>query len=204
MPVASALRSPNTAAVCRALLLLMLAAAGVPARAAAGPPDFSGTWQLDAGRSDNARARVEEAAGPAQVKGGGTNPLTILPPMGMKGSVERVELRDYLLRLVTQMDRLEITQAPNEIKLVHGEDLVRTFYFDREHVRMDGQGRKLKCKTKWVGQQLVLDEQGDKGRKIREGLTLDPATRALIQEVHLEDRLLKKPIDLRLVYIRAH
>ena len=89
MPVASALRSQLVAS-CRALLLLMLASVGDPARAAAGPPDFSGTWQLDPTRSDNARARVEEAAGPAHVKGGGTNPLTILPPMGMKGSVERV------------------------------------------------------------------------------------------------------------------
>ena len=47
--------------------------------AAAAPPDVSGKWRLDPKRSDDVKARIEAAAGPNQVKGGGASGLTILP-----------------------------------------------------------------------------------------------------------------------------
>jgi len=150
---------------------------------------------------DDVKARVEEAAGSAQASGG-TSPLTILPVPGTKASVERVEMREAMLKLVDQLDRLEIEHHPTEIKLFHGDEIARTFYFGREHVREDFMGRKLKCRSKWKGGQLTLEEDGDKGRRRLETLTLVPAAGLLIEAVRWEDGLLKKPLEVRLVYVR--
>jgi hypothetical protein len=190
----------NTRGRALSLSAVLLAGAGT---ALAAPPDFSGSWRLDRTRSDDVKARIGEAAGPAQVKGGGTSPLTILPMPGTISSVERVELRDYLMRLAEQSDRLDIEQTADEIKLFNGDELSRTFYFAREHVREAADGRKLKCRTRWKGEQLVLEEEGDKSRRILELLTLVPGTGTLIQAIRFEDHLLKKPLELRLVYLRA-
>jgi hypothetical protein len=182
------------------LALAGLAAAGGAARAA--PPDFTGHWRLDRARSDDAKARIAEVAGGEQVKGGGTSPLTILPMPGTVSSVERVELRDYMMHVADQLERLDIEQSPTEIKLFNGEEVLRTFYFDREHLREDLTGRKLKCRTKWKGAQLVLEEVGADGRRILETLTLAPEAGLLVQAVRFEDHLLKKPLEVRLVYTR--
>jgi hypothetical protein len=184
-------------AVVRAAAALL----ALPLSASAAPPDFSGSWRLDKARSDDARARVEEAAGSGQASGG-TSPLTILPVPGTRSSVERVELRDEMLKLVDQLEKLDIEQSATEIKLFLGDDLARTFYFGREHVREDIMGRKLKCRTRWKGQQLVLEEEGDKKRRVIETLTLVPAAGLLVHAVRWEDGLLKKPLEVRLVYTR--
>jgi hypothetical protein len=171
--------------------------------ASAAPPDFTGAWRLDPQRSDDLKARIEEAAGSAYVKGGGTSPLTILPMPGTRKTVERVELRDWLLTVASQVDRLEVEQSTDSIKLFHGEDIARTFYFGRKHMREDDQGNKLECNIHWKGEQLVFDEQGDNGHRVMEMLTLVPTSDLLIQNYRLEDRLLKKPLELRLVYVRS-
>jgi hypothetical protein len=122
---------------------------------------------------------------------------------GTAKTVERVELRDWLMGLSQQIDRLEIQQAASEIKLYHGDELARTFYFGRESFREDSQGRKLRCRTSWKGEQLVVEEEGAKGHKVIEMFTLVPSAGSLIQNLRLEDSLLKKPLELRLVYTRA-
>lgn len=175
-----------------------LAVLSPPARAES--PDFSGSWRLDRARSDDVKAKVEAAT--SSQASGGTSPLTILPVPGTKASVERVELRESMLKLVDQLEKLEVEQGPTEIKLFHGDDIARTFYFGREHVREDLMGRKLKCRTHWKSGQLVLEEQGDKGRRRMETLTLVPAAGLLIEAVRWEDDLLKKPLEIRLVYVR--
>jgi len=172
-----------------------------PHPAGAATPDFSGSWRLDHARSDDARAKVAEAAGSGQASGG-TSPLTILPKPGTKASVERVELREEMLKLVDQLEKLDIEHSATEIKLFLGNALTRVFYFGREHVREDFMGRKLKCRTHWKGEQLVLEEEGDKGRRVLETFTLVPASGLLIQAVRWEDALLKKPLEVRLVYVR--
>jgi hypothetical protein len=179
---------------------LGLAALSFPALAA-DPPDFSGSWRLDHARSDDVKARVKEATGSGQVSGG-TSPLTILPVPGTKAGVERVELREEMLKLVDQLDKLEIEHGPTEIKLFHGDEIARTFYFGRENFREDFMGRKLKCRSKWNGEQLTLEEEGDKGRRRVETLTLVPAAGLLIEAVRWEDGLFKKPLEVRLVYTR--
>jgi len=169
---------------------------------AADPPNLSGQWKLDSKRSDDARARIEAVAGQSQVKGGGASGLHILPEGNTRSEVERVELRDWMLGIASQLDSLEVQQSPEEIRLALS-DTVRIFYFGREHVREDNLGRKLKCRVRWNGQQLVTEEDGEKGLRLREVFTLEPANDWLVQAVYFESPLLKKPLELRLVYTRA-
>jgi hypothetical protein len=172
----------------------------------AAPPatDFTGKWRIDKTRSDDVQARIEEVAGPGQVKSGGATGLTILPEGNTRSEVERVELREWMLGVAKNLDVLEVEQSPSEIKLYEGEGL-RTFYFGREHVRQDSRGRKLKCQIRWQGPQLVLEESGDKHQmKLTEVLTLVPSTSQLIHVVRFENDLLAKPLEVRLVYARAN
>jgi hypothetical protein len=171
-----------------------------PAFGKAAPPDFQGTWQLDKKGSDDMRAQIAQAAGPAQVKSGGASGLTILPEGGTRSEVERLELRAWLMNVAEQLDTLEIQQTPEELKLYNG-DAVRIFYFGRSHSRQDTQGRMWKCEAKWQGEQLILEEEGDKKRRITEVFTV-PAPNQLLHAIRFEDRLLKEPLSLRLMYRR--
>lgn len=183
--------------------LLVAVLLGLPALALASGPDFSGKWLLDPQRSDNLPARVDQAAGPGQVKEGGASGLTWLPELNTRSEVERVELRDWLMGVASQLDRLEVRQSASDIKLYHGDEIVRIFYFGRESVRNDGRGRKLRCRTRWQGEQLVLEEEGDKdGAKVVEIMTLVPSVGQLLHVLRFENRLLKQPLELKLVYQR--
>lgn len=184
---------------CRSVLsAAALLAAGT---ATAAPPEVAGRWRLDKARSDDVRARIEAVAGPAQVKSGGASGFTILPELNTRTEVERVELREWMLGIAQQLGRLEIVQEPDRLKLYTGDDLVRIFYLTRDHVREDDQGRKLNCRARVEAERVVLEESGESGRKLVEVLTPVPANGWLVHAVRFEHDRLKKPLELRLVYV---
>jgi hypothetical protein len=181
--------------------LAFLAAAAVVV--AAERPDFSGNWRLNPTRSDNAKEKIEQAAGPASVKGGGLDGgRERWLPRGEGNEVERLRLRERMLEIADQLERLEIAQGATEIKVAHG-DLSRIFYFGREHVRETEGGEKLKARTSWKGEQLVIDEQGDKGLRIIEVYTLLPQSAQVVQALRFESSLFKQPVEIRLLYDRV-
>jgi hypothetical protein len=171
------------------------------ASAAAESPDLRGKWRLDPKRSDDARSRIEQAAGPAQVTGGGASGLTILPEANTRSEVERVELRQWMMGVAEQLERLEIEQTSEEVKLYLGDN-VRIFYLNREHVRQDTAGRKLKARARLEKERLVLEEVGDNGLKLVEAFTPVPANGWLLHALRFEHSLLKQPLELRLVYVK--
>jgi len=183
---------------------LTLALAVVLAGSAAGaaPPDVSGKWRLDRKRSDDVKARIAAAAGPDQTTGGGASGLTILPESNTRSEVERVEMRAWMMGLADQLDRLEIQQSADEVKLYLGDDNVRIFYLNRESTRQDGQGRKLKCRARMEGDRLVVEEQGEQRTKMTEAFTPAPADGSLIHSLRLENKLMKQPLELKLVYVK--
>ena len=183
------------------VILAVLILAGGTAARGADAPDLGGVWKLDPKRSDDIRAKIDAAAGPAQVKGGGASGLTILPEGNTRSEVERVEMREWMMGIAEQLGRLEIQQTANEIKLYLGDN-VRIFYLGREHVRQDGQGRKLRCRARMEGDRLVLEEIGDRGMKMREAFTPVPANGWLVHALRFENKLLKQPLELRLVYVK--
>lgn len=163
---------------------------------------LSGKWRLDRGRSDDPRAKVEAVAGPDQVKSGGASGFTIFPELNTRTEVERVELREWMLGIASQLGRLEIEQAGDTLKVYTGEDMARTFYLKRDHVREDSQGRKLKCRARIEADRLVLEESGEEGLKMVEVFTPVPANGWLVHAIRYEHDRLKKPLELRLVYVR--
>jgi len=180
-----------------------LALLGVGEVAEAAHPDFNGKWRLNAERSDNARAKIEEATGPASVQGAGADGgRERWLPRGEGGEVDRVRFREQMLALADQLDSLEIKQSATEINVAHGE-LSRIFYFGREHVRETESGEKVKARTSWKGDQLVVDEQGAKGLRIIEIFTMLPGGNQVIQNLRYESSSFPKPLELKLLYDRA-
>jgi hypothetical protein len=169
---------------------------------AAALPGLAGQWRLDRGRSDDVVARIEAVAGAAQVKSGGASGFTILPELNTRSEVERVELREWMLGIATQLGRLEIEQTADEVKVYTGEELVRIFYLRRDHVREDARGRKLKSRARIESDRLVLEESGDDGLKMVEVFTPVPANGWLVHAIRYEHDRLKKPLELRLFYVK--
>ena len=188
-------RRLESAALGAAALLLWLTTGYVAAQE---KTDFSGLWQLNHELSDNVQAKIEAAAGPEQLKG--SSGISVLPRAGNAKEVDRVRVRQFLIDRMGAFETEEIEQDPSEIKLVHGEDNVRIFYFGREHVRNDALGNKLKCRSRWMDQQLVIEEESETGTRITDLLTLVPARHQLIHALRVEASILKEPLELRLVY----
>jgi hypothetical protein len=181
-----------------ALAALALAAPGL-----AETPDLSGKWILNVGRSDDVTTKIEAAAGPDDVKGsgeGGGRERWI--PHGEGGEVDRVHLRELMLSVAQHLDEMDITQDAKQIKINH-DDLLRIYYFGREHVRQSATGEKLKTRSSWKGQQLVIDQEGGKGLRIVETYTLLPGGDHIVETLRYENSLLQQPLEIKLIYDRA-
>jgi hypothetical protein len=182
------------------LALAVAALAALPALAQ-NPPDFSGSFMLNPKLSDDAVAKVEAATGSAQLKGGGQGEVQRLVPRSTDASeVERVRLREFLLDRANSLQDLKIEQTAKEIKIVHGEDDVRIFYFGRDHVRNDRRGRKLQCKSRFEAGRLIVEELGEDKTRIIDVLTLVPSRRQIVYGILFENQNLKEPLQLNLVY----
>jgi hypothetical protein len=186
------------------ILAGVLAVVALGAPALAEPPDFSGSWRLNPQRSENAREKIEQATGPASIKGAGLDGgRERWVPRGEGGEVERVRLREDMLAAADQLEQLEIAQSPTEIKIAQGE-LTRIFYFGREHTRQTEGGEKLKARSSWKGQQLVIDQEGEKGLRIIQVFTLLPGGRQVIHALRYESPVLHQPLEIKLLYDRAN
>jgi len=165
-------------------------------------PNFSGVWDLNAERSDDAVQQINEAAGTAEIQGQGRGRgNTLLLPKGNERSeVERIELRNWMLQMEEQFRELEIVHEGDEFKTYYGEDGVRIFYLNRPHARTDMKGRKLSCKTRWEGGQLVIEQTGEDKTRVFEVYTLMPGGKQLILAIRWESKWLNQPLELRSVY----
>jgi hypothetical protein len=176
----------------------------IPTRVnAESPPSFSGTWAINHSLSDNVAAKVAEVAGPDDVAGAKTfGGLTFLPRKSYYEDVERVNLRQLLLDSVAALDTLEIEQSHEKIKIMQGDEAVRIFYFSRASTGEGLSGDVLTRRVTFKGQQLHLESESGKQKTI-ELLTLVPSRNQLIHAIHYQSDLLKKPLDLKLLYDRA-
>jgi hypothetical protein len=186
------------AALSLALLLL-----GPVRGAAQEAPSFAGRWVLNHALSDEAAAKVKEAAGPDVMTGAHTvGGITFLPHSSQKSEVDRVNLRQFLLDTAASLEQVQIEQTSDEVKTIHGEDSVRIFNLKRESTGANELGVKLTRRAYWKGEQLVLESTSGK-TKLLEVLTLVPGRDQLVHAMHYEAELFKKPLDIRSVYDRA-
>jgi hypothetical protein len=183
------------------LLAFVVLALARPAPAEA--PDLSGKWALNASRSDDVTTKIETAAGPDDVKGAGEGSgRERWIPHGEGGEVDRVRLRELMLSVAQHLDEMDVAQDAQQIKITHG-DLLRIYYFGREHVRQSATGEKLKARSSWKGQQLVIDQEGGNGLRIIETYTLLPGGDHLVETLRYENKLLQQPLEIKLIYDRA-
>ncbi len=183
-------------------LLLLVAPSGrghVQVAPSGDRPNLAGTWKLVPGLIDEVRGRVELATAAAPPPGapGFFGALALKNPV--KKDLELADLRKLIFDTMALPEGLEIEQGPSEVTMIHGED-ARIFHLDREHVRNDDLGRKLRCKTRWDGPQLVIEQQGEKGVRIIEVLSLVPSRNQLSDAFRIESGLLRQPLELSLVY----
>jgi hypothetical protein len=116
----------------------------------------------------------------------------------------RIGLRALLLELAGRPEDLPLTveQTATEFRFGFGDD-VEVYYFDREGIRQDATGEKHKTRLEWRGQQLFVEDRGDKGSTTTQLFTLLPGARQLTLAVHLKSKSLRKPLDLRLMFDRV-
>jgi hypothetical protein len=96
---------------------------------------------------------VPDAVAGAHTFGG----ITFLPRSSYGKDVDRVSLRQLLLDSVAALEHLEITQSADEVKVIQGEDGVRTFYPKRDSTGVALDGAKLTRRMRFEGDQLKLD-----------------------------------------------
>jgi len=82
------------------------------------------------------------------------------------------------------------------------DDEGRIFYLNRDHMREDSHHRILKCRARVEGDKLRLEETGGEKLKVIETLTPVPANNWLVYVLRFEHKLLKEPLQLRLVYVK--
>lgn len=189
---------------CLAALTL---AAAVPVGASAAPQatqtDFSGYWRFDPARSDDIRAKIEEVAGPAQMRG--DSRFRIIARGGGADEVDRVELRAWMLELAGNPERelLEIEHSAREFVTGFGDN-ARRYYFSRKSTRQTETGEILKASIREGDEpgQLVIEEEGDDSH-IWEVYTLLPDGQTLIVALRWENDRLEGAVDVRLVLERV-
>jgi hypothetical protein len=162
--------------------------------------DLTGTWRVDEAKSDNAVARIDEGAGPGQVKSAGRT--RIIASSGQTKEPDRVALREQLLALAAESHEVDVVQTDAELRISTAEK-VRVHYFGREHARNTTTGVPMKCNMRWKGDQLVIEQKGDDGLRVTELFTLMPGGAQLMHQVRFEHDLMPKPVEIRRVYDRV-
>jgi hypothetical protein len=177
----------------QAISVVALAAAGlffispiVVAQAA--KPDFSGVWELDTGKSDDAEVAIRDALG-----------LT-----GGRGDrqAERQALSSRLHYLARAAETIEIEQTEKDIKLFNSEDDVRIHYIDgQKHPRQTPIGEKLTTVTVWRDNFLDLTTEGPDIGKVTETLGMEGLQ--LVHIVRIQNEAFEDDLVVRAYYDRA-
>lgn len=174
--------------------------AGGPATAQ-DPATLAGSWKLNRGLSDDVAAKIKDAAGSQYMYGGPTWATDTWIPWGTSfKDDERVGLREFLLATAPALEAIEIEANAREIKTVHGEAGVRIFNLTRASSGTSGMsGETVTRQARFKGSQLILESRG-KESLLTEVLSPVPSRSQLAYVLRLEQKLLKAPLELRLVY----
>ena len=186
----------------RLVAVLLLSVPG--AISAQEAPDLSGHWALNHQLSDDVTAKIEAAAG-SQYMSGGPNwaTETWIPWSTGFSEGQRLGVREFLLATAPALQNLQIEQSEREVKTIHGDAGVRIFNLTRFSAGTSAMtGERVTRQARFQGGQLVLESKGKESR-LTEALTSVPARNQLTYALRLEQKLLKAPLELSLVYDRA-
>ena len=177
----------------RLLALLALCGLLLPgtALAAEDQPDFSGIWVFNEKRSDDLRAKVEEAVGPAASRG------------DIKRDIVRIWIRQWLLGVLEDSDSRYLTVEHSEKEFKSGlGDEIAIYYFGRVASSRGPLGGTLRVRVHWQGRQLVTEEGSSDGGKITAVYTMLPPGDTILIGYRLEHKTLKKPLEVAMFFDR--
>lgn len=174
-------------AACAVLAALAPAAVAV----AQEKPDFSGVWVFNEKRSDDLRAKIDEAVGPDATTG------------DAKKDLVRVWIRRWLMSVIEDPEArwLTVEQSERDFKSGLGDE-VSIYYFGREAASRGPMGGTLKVSVAWEGRQLRVTEKSDEGGRITALYTLLPPGDTLLVAWLLEHKTLLKPLEVAMFFER--
>jgi hypothetical protein len=168
------------------------------ASASAEDPSFSGTWARNARESDDAEAKIEEAARAMTERSRGRAPVLPNEP-DVDPSLQR-----GLGSLVLAAERLVIEERAAELHVDDGEGPTRIFYLDgRKHLRQTPSGAKLETVCSKQGRQIRVEQKTEQGTRISETYELAADGREMKLTVRVEGKRFKEPLIVRTVYDRS-
>jgi hypothetical protein len=151
-------------------------------------PDFSGVWELDVAKSDDAEIAIRDALG-----------LT-----GGRGGIqqERQALSSRLHYLAQSYETIEIEQTEQDFKVFNSADDVRIYYIDgHKHPRQTPTGEQLTTVTAWRDDFLDLTTEGPDIGKVTETFGMEGFQ--LVHIVRIQNRAFEEDLVLRSYYDRV-
>ena len=152
---------------------------------AAGTPDLHGRWKRNLDLSQDAVSKVFASL---SLEGNGFTP-------------DEQRFHDALLHFAKAIDRLQIEQTAEDVKIVLSGDDVQIFYPGGSRVRQGVLGDKLEVLAHYREDELVIQEKSDFG-KLVQTLSLNKEGRLYVL-LSLDDRRMRAPLLLVSVYDRA-
>jgi len=167
-----------------------------------GAPGFSGTWERDPDRSDDAqekmRAAFERMQEEMERRGRGGPPPggSGAPPPGGGGREGRGGGPGQV------PEELEVEHEAGELRLDDGERL-QIFYLDgQKHRRAMPNGAKLETVATLQGTVVLIEEKLDRG-KIERKLELSEDGESMVITLNIKIGNMKEPVLIRTVYERV-
>jgi len=146
-------------------------------------PDFTGKWKLNAARSDDAQAKMQEATGGQGRPAGGP---------GQANAARRG-------RMMRAAESMEISQDGNTLKIRYAGGRTVTLTADGSAQEQETRRGTMTTTTSWEGNKLVSVR--DMGRmKITTSYVLSADGKQLIVTRRFESKRFSKPVEIRSVY----
>jgi hypothetical protein len=181
-------------------VLVALGLAGA-SRAAETPggPSLAGRWQFNAKQSEDPHEKVKAGRPPGGFGGPGRGGHPRGGPGGeMPGGFGRGgppgDRRETMRRFFNAPERLDIAQTDSEVAIVQEDGTSRRLRTDGQKQKHEGD--EGETKTKWEGEQLIIETQGAGGFKMSENYALSADRRQLLVTVRLEN----PAVSVRRVY----
>ena len=151
-------------------------------------PDFTGIWELDDEKSDDAALAIRDALGQTGGRGG--------------RQIERQALSSRLNYLARSSETIEIEQTEADFKIFNTEDDVRIHYIDgQEHPRQSPTGEKMTTVTEWRENFLALTTEGPEIGKVLETFGMEGLQ--LVHIVRIQNRDFEEDLVVRFYYDRG-
>jgi hypothetical protein len=161
-------------------------------------PDLSGKWRMNRELSEDAKKKLEAALGssgiPRQDVGSGG-------PNRDARAIEREQTRRRIEAIIEASETLQIKVNKKQVTVLEGNLRERKFYTDgRPYQREDQRGNPVVVRSRWRGQQLVVNTTLADGNRFSESYELASGERRLIVTFRSVDRRLKQPLVISRVY----